>query len=242
MTSTDDDRRDDAAVQSAFAELGRISFAEHSLESVVRTVTELTGRVLPGRPIASVTIVRGGRPRTVASSGALALELDQEQYRLGAGPCLSAATTGRLSEIPDTRVDEQWPEFSALAARAGCDSMLSHPLPGQEKVSGALNVYARAHTAVDQRTRDLLARLTAYAVVPVSNMYLYEAAVERAEHLRSALDSRAVIDQAKGILMERFRLTPDAAFQALTRVSMETNTKVRDVALRFVTTGEFRPD
>ena len=78
--------------------------------------------------------------------------------------------------------------------------------------------------------------------MPVSNTYLYEAAVERAEHLQSALDSRAVIDQAKGILMERFRLSPDAAFQALTRVSMETNTKVRDVAVRFVATGELRPD
>jgi GAF domain-containing protein len=242
VTSPDADGQDDAAVQSAFDELGRISFAEHSLESVVRTVTELTGRVLPGRPIASVTIVRGGRASTVATSGDLALELDLEQYRLGSGPCLSAATTGRPSEITDTRADQQWPEFAALAAEAGCDSVLSHPLPGEEQVSGALNVYARELTTVDQRTRDLLARLTAYAVVPVSNMYLYEAAVERAEHLQSALDSRAVIDQAKGILMERFRLTPDAAFQALTRVSMETNTKVRDVALRFVATGEFRRD
>jgi AmiR/NasT family two-component response regulator len=72
-------------------------------------------------------------------------------------------------------------------------------------------------------------------------MYLYESAVERAEHLATALDSRAVIDQAKGILMERFKLTPDQAFQVLTRVSMETNTKVRDVADGFVRTGELRP-
>jgi AmiR/NasT family two-component response regulator len=77
--------------------------------------------------------------------------------------------------------------------------------------------------------------------VPVSNMYLYESAVVRAEHLAAALDSRAVIDQAKGVLMERFKLTPDQAFQALTRVSMETNTKVREVAERFVATGELRP-
>ena len=95
MTSPDADGQAAAAVQSAFDHLGRINFAEHSLESVVRTVTELTARVLPGEPIASVTIVRAGRPSTVASSGDLALELDQEQYRLGAGPCLSAATTGR---------------------------------------------------------------------------------------------------------------------------------------------------
>ena len=238
VTSPHADGQDDAIVQSAFDELGRLNLAEHSLESVVRTVTELTARVLPGEPIASVTILRGGRASTVATSGELAVELDEEQYRLGAGPCLSAAATGQPSEIPDMRMDRQWPEFASVAAKAGCDSMLSYPLPVRERVSGALNVYARELTTADERTRDLLARLTAYAVVPVSNMYLYEAAVARAEHLQSALDSRAVIDQAKGILMERFRLTPDAAFQALTRVSMETNTKLRDVAVRFVASGE----
>ena len=242
VTSPDADGQDAALVRSAFDDLGRITLADHSLESVVRTVTELTARVLPGEPIASVTIVRGGRATTVASSGELALELDEEQYRLGAGPCLSAATTGQPSEIADTRMDQQWPDFAAVAAEAGCDSMLSCPLPVREQVSGALNVYAREFTAAEPHTRDLLARLTAHAVVPVSNVYLYEAAVARAEHLQSALDSRAVIDQAKGILMERFRLTPDAAFQALTRVSMETNTKLRDVAVRFVATGEFRQD
>ena len=76
------------------------------------------------------------------------------------------------------------------------------------------------------------------AVVPVANRYLYESAVERAAHLQTALDSRAVIDPAKGILMERFKLSADQAFQVLTRVSMKTNTKVRDVAERFVLTGE----
>ena len=242
VTSPDAGGQDAALVQSAFDELGRITFADHSLESVVRTVTELTARVLPGEPIASVTILRGGRATTVASSGELALQLDEEQYRLGAGPCLSAAATGQPSEIADTRMDQQWPDFASVAAKAGCDSLLSYPLPVREQVSGALNVYAREFTTADQRTRELLARLTAYAVVPVSNMYLYETAVARAEHLQSALDSRAVIDQAKGILMERFRLTPDAAFQALTRVSMETNTKLRDVAVRFVATGEFGQD
>ncbi|MCU1671033.1 MAG: uncharacterized protein JWP40_3960 [Blastococcus sp.] len=109
----------------------------------------------------------------------------------------------------------------------------------QELVSGALNVYRRAPAAGSERTRGLASRFAAYAVVPVSNMYLYESAVERAEHLQAALDSRAVIDQAKGILMERFTLTADQAFQALARISMDSNTKVRHVAMRFVETGEF---
>jgi AmiR/NasT family two-component response regulator len=73
-------------------------------------------------------------------------------------------------------------------------------------------------------------------------MYLYESALERAEHLRTALDSRAAIDQAKGILMERYKLSADQAFSRLARLSMETNTKVRDIAGRFVETGELQGD
>jgi GAF domain-containing protein len=176
----------------------------------------------------------------VASNGELALRLDEVQYRLGSGPCLSAASSGRASELSDTRDPLQWSDFAAEAAGAGCRSVLSFPLPVREKVAGALNVYNREFTVADERTRTLVSRFADYAVVPVSNMYLYETAVERAQHLAAALDSRAVIDQAKGILMERFKLTPDLAFQALTRVSMETNTKVREIAERFVRTGDLR--
>jgi len=229
---------DARTVQPAFDELGRMSFAEHSLDSVLDKVTELASRVLPGEPLTSVTIVERGRPSTVASSGDLALQLDEQQYRLESGPCLSAATTGHPAEITDTRTDTQWPEFAAYAAEHGCDSILSVPMPVQEDVSGALNVYARRLSVADEPTRDLVSRLVAYAVVPVSNIYLYETALERAGHLRAALDSRAVIDQAKGILMERYKLTADQAFRLLARVSMETNTKVRDVAERCVETGE----
>ncbi len=235
MIPPDDDA---VAVQPAFDELGRLSFAEHSLETVLQRVTALAAGVLPGEPVISVTILGDTRPSTVAASGDLAQDLDELQYRLGSGPCLTAASTGRPAEIVDTRSAGEWAQFAAEAAAAGCGSVLSYPLPVREKAAGALNVYARQFTVSDRRTRALVSRFADYAVVPVSNMYLYETAVERAEHLAAALDSRAVIDQAKGVLMERFKLTPDQAFQALTKVSMETNTKVRDIAERFVRTGE----
>jgi GAF domain-containing protein len=236
VTRSDGDRPD-VTVQQAFDELGRISFAQHSLESVLHTVTELAARVLPGEPITSVTILQGSRAGTVASSGRLAVDLDELQYRLGSGPCLHAAATGQPSEIVDTRSATEWGAFGSYAAERGCASVLSMPLPVQELVSGALNVYARRSHAADARTRELVSRFAAYAVVPVSNMYLYRSAVEQAEHLRAALDSRAVIDQAKGILMERLKLTADHAFQVLARVSMQNNIKVRDVAEMFVRTG-----
>ncbi len=239
MIRPDADDRDPG--QPAFDELGRLSFAEHSLESLLHKVTDLATRVLPGEPVTSVTILNEGRPATVASSGELALDLDEVQYRLGSGPCLEAAASGRPTEIVDTGAATRWADFAGHAAGRGCASVLSFPLPVQESVSGALNVYARQSRPSDERTRALVSRFAAYAVVPVSNMYLYESALDRLEHLEAALDSRAVIDQAKGILMERFKLTADQAFRALARVSMETNTKVRDVAERFVETGDLRP-
>jgi len=229
---------EDDLAQLAFDELGRMSFADHSLESVLQKVTDLAARVLPGEPATSVTIVDGGRATTVAASHPLARQLDQVQYAQGSGPCLQAATTGVLVELLDTATETRWAPFPRVVAQRDCTGVMSFPLPPQELISGGLNVYARTSQPLDERTREVAARFAAYAVVPVSNMYLYESAVERAEHLRTALDSRAVIDQAKGILMERYKLSADQAFSALAQVSMEANTKVRDIAERFVQTGE----
>jgi GAF domain-containing protein len=229
---------DGDVVQLAFDELGRMSFAEHSLESVLQKVTDLAARVLPGEPATSVTILSGGRSSTVATSDPLARELDEAQYAQGAGPCLEAAVTGHVVELLDTAVDPRWSPFPQVAAARGCRGVLSFPLPPQELITGSLNVYARTSRPLDERTSAVASRFAAYAVVPLSNMYLYETAVERAEHLRAALDSRVVIDQAKGILMERHKLSADEAFSTLAKLSMQLNTKVRDIAEQFVRTGE----
>ena len=106
------------AVQSAFDELGRLSFADHSLGSVLHTVTRLAGRVLPGEPVTSVTILRERGPATVAASGPVAVDLDRTQYRLGDGPCLTAARTGKPAEIPDTRAVTTRAELAAEAAES----------------------------------------------------------------------------------------------------------------------------
>jgi GAF domain-containing protein len=232
---------DDAVVPAVVDQLGRLPVAEHSLASVLSQVSAVAADVLPEEPTTSVTVVDSGRATTAAASGPLARMLDEVQYRLGAGPCLAAATSGRPSELLDTTRPAEWTEFAARAAEEGCRSVLSFPLPGGDRLSAALNVYSGPTSLSDEGTLERLARLTRYAVVAVSNAYLYETAVERVGHLERALDSRAVIDQAKGILMERFKLTAEQAFQVLTRVSMESNVKVRDLAERFVATGELPP-
>jgi GAF domain-containing protein len=224
--------------ETALDRLGQIRLTDHSMRSLLGEIVAVAQASLPGRLETSITLLTGDRPTTPACSDEFALRLDESQYGYGEGPCLHAAAEGEVVEIGDTRADERWPDYARSAAAQGCLSSLSLPLPLHERVTGALNVYARDADAFDRTGRDFATRFASYAAVVAGNMLVYESALDRARNLEAAMASRAVIDQAKGILMERFRMTADQAFQALTRVSMETHTKVRDIAARFVETGE----
>jgi GAF domain-containing protein len=205
-------------------------------------VADLSKSVMPGNPEASVLLLVRDRPTTVVSTGELATELDETQYERGHGPCLHAARTGELTEIPDTRADDRWPDYLPRAVERGNLSSLSIPLAidPDERVTGALNIYARRPDAFDEASRSVATRFAPYAAVATGNLYAYQSARDMADNLQAALESRAVIDQGKGILMERYKLTADQAFQLLARASMTSNRKLRDVADHLVRTGELR--
>jgi transcriptional regulator with GAF, ATPase, and Fis domain len=231
-----------ADARDALEQLGRLSLREQSMDSLLQTVTELATSVLPGNPEASVCLLVRGRPSTVVSSGPLATDLDEVQYSEGQGPCLHAARTGELIEITDTRTETRWADYARRAAGRGNLSSVSVPLDIDKDadVAGALNVYARRPDAFDAESRFAATQFGPYAAVAAGNLLAYQSARDLADNLQIALESRATIDQAKGILMERHRLTADAAFQMLAQASMRTNRKVRDVAEHLVTTGELR--
>ena len=226
------------SVAEALEQLGRMSLRDQSMETVLQKVVDLAASVLLGGLQASISLLVDDRPTTAVFSGALALALDESQYERGYGPCLHAARTGELTEISDARTDTRWPDYARVAWERGSGSSLSVPLPIQEPVNGALNLYAREARSFDDEARSAAQRFSPYAGVAVSNMHAYQSARDMATNLQIALESRAVIDQAKGILMERHRLTADEAFQALASVSMRTNTKVREVAEQLVLTGD----
>ena len=229
-----------ASAAEALERLGSLSLRELSMESLLQTVADLAKSAMPGNPEASVTLIVKDRPTTVASTGQLAIDLDETQYERGQGPCLHAARSGELTEIPDTRTDERWPEYTPRAARHGNLSSLSVPLliDEDERVSGALNLYAREANAFDEGSRSAAVAFGPYAAVAAGNMHAYQSARDMADNLQAALESRAVIDQAKGVLMERHKLTADQAFQLLAQASMNANRKVRDIADHLVSTGE----
>jgi GAF domain-containing protein len=226
----------------ALERLGRLSLRDLSMDSLLQTVADLSKAVMPGNPEASVLLLVKDRPSTVVSTGSMATDLDETQYDRGHGPCLHAARTGELTEIPDTRADDRWPDYVPRAVERGNLSSLSVPLSidPDDQVTGALNIYARRPDAFDEASRSVATRFAPYAAVAAGNLYAYRSARDMADNLQTALESRAVIDQAKGILMERYKLTPDRAFQLLARASMTTNRKLRDIADHLVRTGELQ--
>jgi len=233
-----DDRSTSTQETDAFEQLAGIALSEHSLHSVLQTVADLTQDVMPGDIEASVSLLVADKATTIVYTGQLALDLDESQYGHGYGPCLHAARTGETVEIEDARVDPRWVDYMERAVTRGSLSSLSVPLGSPEKLGAALNIYAREPAAFREDSRRIARRFARFAGTAVANMHAYQSARELADNLQAALESRAVIDQAKGVLMERYKLTPDQAFQLLAQASMGTNRKLRDVANQLVETGE----
>ena len=227
----------DEPAARALEELGRLALRDQSVESLLQRVVDLTKTAMATPVEVSISIVAGRDATTAVFTGQLALDCDESQYGHGYGPCLNAATTGKVTEVTDARTETRWPDYVQRAAERGALSSLSVPLPVYEKVQGALNIYSREVDGFDDARRSAAKRIAPYAGVAVSNMYAYQDARQLADNLQVALDSRAVIDQAKGILMERHKLTADQSFQVLARLSMQNNRKLRDIAEELVATG-----
>jgi GAF domain-containing protein len=236
MSETDGRTR--VSAQDAFDELAGLALSEHSLHSVLQTVSELTKKVLPGGVEASVSLLVADRATTVVYTGQMAVDLDESQYGHGYGPCLHAAGTGEVVSVPDCRTEPRWADYMRVAVEHGCLSSLSLPLGSPEKMAAGLNIYAREPDAFPDESRREAERFARFAGVAVANMHAYQSARELSDNLQAALETRAVIDQAKGILVERYKLTPDQAFKLLAQASMATNRKLRDIAEQLVQTGE----
>jgi GAF domain-containing protein len=197
-------------------------------------VARLAADLIPGIEEVSVTLIEGGRPRSVAFSGQRASVLDERQYEDGYGPCLDAAVSGQTIAIEDTSVSTLYPQFSRAAARAGIRHTLSMCLAMTVKdTTGALNMYG-ATRPFDQSSRDVATDFAAYAAVAVGNAAVYAGALDEVEQLRAALNSRATIEQAKGIIMAARRCTPEEAFDILRTTSSRANRKLRDIAQALV--------
>lgn len=223
--------------RAALDDLGQLLLDEHTTPSVLQRIVDLVQRSMPAGAEVSITLIRDEKPTTAAFTGPLADLLDETQYERGHGPCLEAALGGLLTEIADARSEHRWPDYIPVLLQHDAVSALAVPVPAAHPIA-ALNVYARTAEAFTDDDRSTLVKFAAYAGAALTNMDALQDARDLAENLRKAMDFRSVIEQAKGVLMERYKQTADQAFRMLADASMHTNRKVRDIAEDLVLTGE----
>jgi GAF domain-containing protein len=218
-----------------------MKLGERDLEAVLGRVAELARQTLRGAAGASVTLVESDRAFTVAFAGQLALDLDETQYQDGFGPCLEVAQSAGTVTVPDMAAETRWPAFAGQALAAGVHASVSVALPLQEAVLGALNVYANQPAVFDTDAIELARTFAGYAAVAIANARLYQRTATLAEDMRRAMETRAVIEQAKGILIAQQRCTPEQAFELLIRLSQKAHRKLRDCAADLVTSTAEEP-
>ena len=216
--------------QDAFEELAQLRLADHTLDSVLSRIAALAQQTVPGASEVSVTLVDRGRPSTIASTGQLALDLDERQYARGHGPCLDSVDGGEPVRISDPGADGRWPAWAAEAERYGVQKMMSVPVPLQREIAAALNIYGTEPGTFGDDDLEVACTFAAYAGVALANMHLYAAQSRLAEDLQTAMRTRAVIEQAKGIVMGARRCTSEEAFGVLVKLSQDSNRKLREVA------------
>ncbi|MGY1837589.1 GAF and ANTAR domain-containing protein [Blastococcus sp. SYSU DS0510] len=205
---------------------------EHGdVEATLQAITAAAVRVVPHAEECSISYVIGrSKIEPHASTSDLAREVDAVQERIGQGPCLDAVWEQLVVRVYDVCAEDRWPQFTEQAAGLGVGSMMCFQLFVSGDQLGAMTLYSRTPGAFDGDSADLGQMLAAHAAVAL-------AAAEHEQHLRAAVGNRDVIGQAKGILMERYKLTADEAFGVLARVSQDLNRKLVDVAGELTATG-----
>ncbi|CAN7564094.1 ANTAR domain-containing protein [Terrabacter sp. LjRoot27] len=226
---------------AAFAAVAEHLHAADSFDEVLSRIALAAVSTVAGCEMASVTLREAGTFRTVATTASAASAVDQAQYEVHEGPCLDAVDEAVVyaRSFPDTR----WPALASRPSDLGAESAASYRLaaPGlwADGAGGSLNTYGFEPDAFSDEAQNIGLILAAHAGLAAGAAHQRRDLQDLAEGLNQALASRDVIGQAKGILMERLKLTPEDAFDALRRASQRLNEKLRSVAVTVAQTGEF---
>ena len=228
-------------MQDLLRDLSRVVLADRDLDEVLTEITGIAARGVPGAEAVSTTMLRGEKPFTAAYSGEMAVQADELQYAEDSGPCMDAGRGGVVLRVDDMLSEERWPRYVARVREQGVRSSLSVPLPYQGNYIGALNIYSSKPGAFVSPESLSAGRDVAEAIaVAVVNADAHHRLGEQARNLQLAMETRAVIEQAKGVLMAQRRVDADEAFEILRAASQRYNRKLRDIAIGIVEST--RPD
>ncbi|MBW3546582.1 MAG: GAF and ANTAR domain-containing protein [Actinobacteria bacterium] len=217
--------------------LSQFLVADVPMGDALRQVADISVAALPGADFAGITMLDDEeRPTTAVFTDEQSPEIDQAQYETGRGPCLDAWRTKRVVRLDDLeRVDADYDEYAQACLDHGIRSTLSMPLVAADRGVGAINFYSATTAAFSTEDEELAADLAGAASAVLANAVSYWGAYDLSQQLTEAMQSRAVIEQAKGMLMAKSpELSPDDAFDLLRRASQRENVKLRDIAQRIV--------
>lgn len=232
--SDNDEAQNGSPLTESLAALGQFVVSEQSLQESLQRVAELSVRAVYGADGAGVTWVVARKPTTVTAAGDFVRRIDEIQYSLDEGPCLSAYDSQQTVLVEDLEHEQRWPRFTPAALGHGLRSLVAAPLTVNGNRLGALNVYALQSGVFDEAAEKTAILFAEQSAVVLANAEAFSRAQTAAINLGEALTSRAVIDMAKGIVMARERCTPDQAFDRLREMSQTRHRKLRDVAEELV--------
>ena len=211
--------------------------ARYDLEAALSELTESVTAVL-GLCGSGVTMVEDGRLRFVTAVSQASGELERSQQEQQAGPCRDAYETGEVVRVDDVRAEStRWPEFSAIATRLAVAGVAGIPMRLDDQIIGALNLYSpepRQWSDVDIAVAGVLADVATSYVVNASKLRQQE---QLSEQLQEALESRIVIEQAKGITAQQNSVSIDQAYQLMRGHARNNNASLRRVAEAIVAVG-----
>lgn len=214
--------------------VGRTVADEEDLLQLLQQFVEIAHQAIEGADSSGVTIDMGGRTYTAVHTDKRTLEVDIQQYNAGDGPCLHASRTGQVVRTDADAAQEAWPEFAAAARAEGIRSFLAAPLFANEQAMGSFNLYSRQPATFDRIDADILDLLTTAVSRAIADFARFQSANRIAETIERALENRAPIEQAKGMLMALHGIDADAAFDRLRNESQARNVKLHVIAHELV--------
>ena len=220
--------------------LSRLVLQDETLETTLQRIVDVATRAIPDTLGVSITLKKGHRPYTAVATNEAVQAIDQREYAVDEGPCIDAMRDGQLHHLEDVATETRWPAFTQVCREEGLGSVLGVPLCVGDAPYGAMNLYALAPRAFKEDQQQAATLLVEQAAVALENTRTYSECSDRIRQLQEALESRVIIEQAKGVLMATERCDPDAAFEILKKRSQRSNRKLRQIAdevVAEVTTG-----
>jgi GAF domain-containing protein len=212
----------------SIAEAARTLYKPRSLDETLQTIVEVACNSVPGFDHAGISTVEKNRKvETTACTSDLVLRLDAVQYELREGPCSAVLHGNEPFSVSILQHEQRWPRYVPHAREAGVQSQLAVKLYLDENTLGGINFYSTTSDDVTDDARALARLFGTHAAIALGH------AQERAG-LSEGLQTRRVIGQAIGILMERYEMNEDRAFAFLIRASSHRNIKLRTIAQELV--------